>query len=312
VTFVQRFGSSLNVNPHVHVLMLDGVYVDGDEGPRFVPAPPLTDDDVQQIVQTSARRIIRLCARRGLLDDSPMDPLNDQAPVLAAIIAASVRGLIATGERAGQRLRRVLRDPAAGVRTGPLCLPPRGFSLHAATRIAADNRQGLEQLCRYVARPALAAGRLRIIDPDHLAFALKTPWSDGTTHLMLSPHELLEKLAALVPPPRLNLIRYHGVLAPSARDRDQIVPATPEEPGATSESATQPCAHRVSWAKLLARVFELDVTKCPDCGGRMRIVAALTEPTSIRSFLEGVGLPARPPPIAPARSDPQSEFEFAA
>jgi hypothetical protein len=70
--------------------MLDGVYVDGDEGPQFVPAPPLTDDDVQQIVQTSARRIIRLCTKRGLLDDTQADPLTDEEPVLAAITAASL------------------------------------------------------------------------------------------------------------------------------------------------------------------------------------------------------------------------------
>ena len=68
VTLVQRFGSSLNLNPHVHVLMLDGVYVDGDEAPVFVAAPPLSDQAVQQIVETSARRIIRLCTKRGLLD----------------------------------------------------------------------------------------------------------------------------------------------------------------------------------------------------------------------------------------------------
>ena len=66
VTFVQRFGSSLNLNPHVHVLMLDGVYVDGKKAPVFVAAPPLSDPDVQQLVQTSARRIIRLCTRHGL------------------------------------------------------------------------------------------------------------------------------------------------------------------------------------------------------------------------------------------------------
>ncbi len=61
--------------------------------------------------------------------------------------------------------------------------------------------------------PGPVAGRLRIIDADQLSFALKTPWSDGTTHLLLSPLELLEKLAALEPPPPLNLIRYHGILA---------------------------------------------------------------------------------------------------
>ena len=122
-----------------------------------------------------------------------------------------MRGLIATGERTGQRLRRVLRDPATGVRTAPLCLAARGFSLHAATRIAAADRLGLERLCRYVARPALAAGRLRLLDGERLSFALKTPWSNGTTHLLLSPLELLEKLAALAAPQRLNLIRYQAI-----------------------------------------------------------------------------------------------------
>ena len=83
VTFVQRFGSSLNLNPHVHVLMLDGVYVSGDEAPVFVAAPPLSDPEVQQIVETSARRIIRLCTRHGLLDDTQADRLAAEEPVLA-------------------------------------------------------------------------------------------------------------------------------------------------------------------------------------------------------------------------------------
>ncbi len=108
----------------------------------------------------------------------------------------SVRGLIATGARAGQRLRRALQDPATGVRTAPLCFGSRGFSLHAATRVAGPDRQGLERLYRYVARPALASERLRVLDSQRLSFALKTPWSEGTSHLLLSPMELLEKLAA--------------------------------------------------------------------------------------------------------------------
>ncbi len=144
----------------------------------------MSDDDVQQIVETTARRLIRLCTRRGLLDDSQADPLADEEPLLAAITAASVRGVVATGERAGQRLRRVLRDPATGVRTAPLCVASRGFSLHAATRIAADDRPGLEKLLRYVARPPLAAGRLRLLEVGTLSFALKTRWDDGTTHLI--------------------------------------------------------------------------------------------------------------------------------
>jgi hypothetical protein len=100
----------------------------------------------------------------------------------------------------------------------------RGFSLHAATRVEAAERVRLQRLCRYVIRPPLAAGRLQILDAEHVAFSLKSIWSDGTYQIVLSPQELLEKLAALVPPPRLNLVRYHGVLAPNAVDRAQIVP----------------------------------------------------------------------------------------
>ena len=265
---------------------------------------------MQQIVETSARRIMRLCTKRGLLDDTAADPLTDEEPVLAALTAASVRGLTATGARAGQRLRRVLKDPATGVRTAPLCFASRGFSLHAATRIAGPDRRGLERLCRYVARPALAGGRLLILDADPLSFALKTPWSDGTRHLLLSPMELLEKRAALVPPPRFHLLRYHGVLAPRARARERIVPAQPvAEPSAADGSASAAsCGHRRRWATLLARVFSSDISACAGCGGRLRIIAARTDPASIRTCLEGAGLPAMPPPRGP----PEPLFEFAA
>ncbi len=194
------------------------------------------------------------------------------------------------------------------------CFSSRGFSLHAATWVGARDRARLEQLCRYVMRPPLAAGRLAAVDAETLSFALKTPWSDGTTHLLLSPHELIEKLVALVPPPRLNLVRYHGVLAPHAADRSQIVP------GPVAEEAKAGCGHadagdrpsgrhRFSWAKLLARVFRIDVSVCPECGGPMRVIAALSEPASIRRCLEGMGLSGRAPPIAPARPDPQPHFD---
>ena len=129
--------------------------------------------------------------------------------------------------------------------------------------------------------------------------------------------ELLEKLAALVPPRRLNLVRYHGVLAPNAADRAQIVPGPKAEAG---EKPSAPDAqltpaqrrHRLAWADLLWRVFRIDATECPSCGGRMKVIAALTEPRSIQRYLEGVGLPSRAPPIAPARPHPQHEFDYAA
>ncbi len=143
-----------------------------------------------------------------------------------------------------------------------------------------------------------------------LEFTLKTPWADGTTALLLSPQ-------ALVPPPRLHLIRYHGVLAPASADRAQIVPG-PSALTAASDGGCGPAdnpgrhRHRVEWARLLARVFQIEVTVCPACGGTMKIIAALTDGASVRRYLAGVGLPSRAPPIAPARIDRQLEFDDAA
>ena len=161
-----------------------------------------------------------------------------------------------------------------------------------------------------MARPPLASGRLEKLDDDLLSFRLKTPWSDGTTHLVLSPMELIEKLAALVPPPRVNLVRYHGVLAPNAKDRARIVPAGKDARPDACEGFEARSTHRVAWAALLARVFHLQMTRCEHCGGRMRIVAAITEPASVRRYLAGVGLPADPLALAPARPPPQAEFDY--
>jgi hypothetical protein len=215
----------------------------------------------------------------------------EQEPLLATITAASIQGQVATGERAGQAVRRRLLDPQEGIRTGPLCFASRGFSLHAATRVPAADRARLERLCRYVNRPPLAAGHLQILDAETVAFDLKAVWSDGTYRIVLSPEELIEKLAALVPPRRLNLVRYHGVLAPNAADRARIVPSPKAEASevpsaAAAELTPAQRRQRLAWADLLRRVLRIDVTECPACGGRMNIIAALTEPRSIQRYLE--------------------------
>jgi hypothetical protein len=291
VTFAQRFGSALNLNPHFHSLALDGVF--NARNNVFHPAPELADEDVKRIVKTVASRVLRLLERRGVLDPDSLDPLCDDSPVLAGISAASIRGLA---------------DPAEPVRTGPLCFASRGFSLHASTRIEAGDRAGLERLCRYVARPPLATGRLERLDDDRLSFQLKTPWADGTTHLVLSPLELIEKLAALVPPPRVNLVRYHGVLAAHAKDRDKIVP---KKPDADELRETRGASrNRLLWAALLARVFAIDVTKCPKCCGRLRLVAAITDAAAAKRYLDHVGLPSDVPALAPARAPPQLDFDW--
>jgi len=68
----------------------------------------------------------------------------------------------------------------------------------------------------------------------------------------------------------------------------------------------------ISSAALLARVFALDVTRYPACGGDLRLIAALTAPASVRRYLHGVGLPTEPPPLIPPRAPPQQAWDFAA
>ena len=118
-------------------------------------------------------------------------------------------------------------DVADAAAEPPRCATIAGVSLHANVCVPARDRQRLERLCRYVARPPLAGERLSVLDDGRLLYRLKRRWRDGTTHMVFEPLELIEKLAALVPPPRLNLVRYHGVLAPAARNRACIVPGSP-------------------------------------------------------------------------------------
>ena len=92
-----------------------------------------------------------------------------------------------------------------------------GFSLHANTHLHANDRQGLERPCRYGASGALALERLSRAEDGRIAWRMKRPLPDGTTHLLFTGLELLGRLASLVPPPRTNLARFHGVFAPGAR-----------------------------------------------------------------------------------------------
>jgi hypothetical protein len=180
-------------------------------------------------------------------------------------------------------------------------------------------------MLRYAARPPLSTERLSLLPDGRLLYRLKRRWSDGTTHVIYEPMELMERLAALVPPPRFNMTRFYGVLAPAATFRPFIVPKdkaaiAPMHPGCpasieTSETdATEAKSKRIkqprnySWAQLMMRVFELDVLACPRCGGRMRILCAINSPTAIQKILACLGLPTRAPPIAPARLDVDETF----
>jgi hypothetical protein len=231
VTFVQRFGDALNLNVHFHSLVLDGVYESNPfDPPRFRPLPPPDDEEVARVVSRVARRIARLLERHGLGPEShprEADPLVEEQPLLAQLYGASVAGRIATGHREGQRVLRIgdRIDPEdLPALVGERCASARGVSLHANVAVPERDRRRLERLCRYVARPPVATERLSRLEDGRLLYRLKHRWRDGTTHVVFEPEELIEKLAALVPPPRFHLVRYHGILGPCAGRRCHVVP----------------------------------------------------------------------------------------
>jgi hypothetical protein len=232
VTAIQRFGSALNTNVHFHTLVAQGVFFEKADGTLgFAPARSPTDVEVVRLFATVRRRIVRFVKRHGIDLERPsneVEPADERlfdCPVYAEIQGASVAGRVATGPRAGRPVMRIGRDlyTAEITSTGPLHAHLEGFDLHAAVGVPAGDRERLEHLCRYVLRPPIAQEALELTPEGKVLLRLRRPWTDGTRAILFEPTELLEKLAAMVPKPRINLLVYHGVFAPNARCRRSAV-----------------------------------------------------------------------------------------
>jgi hypothetical protein len=326
VTLIQRLGSAANLNIHLHCLVLDGVYRCGADGvPTFVEAGAPTDDQLHALLQTVIARLMKLLTRRGVLvEDMGQTWLaepqaeGEEARTLRPLQAAAMTYRIAFGPRAGQKVL-TLRGavPREATARQPLCADIDGFSLHAAVRVEAHDRKRLEQLCRTITRPALSDERVQLNAAGQVELKLKTPWRDGTTHRVMSPLEFMQRLAALVPRPRLHLIRFHGVLAPNAKLRPLVVPqGPPAQAQAAAECEVEPVQarpHRIGWARLLKRVLDIDLRHCPNCGrGELKIIAAILERPVIEKILTHLGLDAQPPPRGLARAAGQDFQDFPA
>jgi len=193
-----------------------------------------------------------------------------------------------------------------------------GFNLHAGVRVEAGDRDALERLCRYMARPAVATGRVSVLPDGNVAYRVKSPRSGAATHRVMTPMDFMGRLAALVPPPRTPLVRYHGVLAPNSPWRVAVVPLPPvvgkcgERAGKTvaelagvGEKREAPTKRaRIDWARLLWRVWGVDALKCPACDGQMKMIAAITERVGIERILEHLGISTEVPRMRRARDGP--------
>jgi len=311
VTVIQRTSSDMRLNPHLHVVFLDGVYREHEGDLTWNGQGHLQTREVADVLVHAVKRMKRHLERGGLLelgDDTTPDDETD-ADRQGALLASAVSG---QAPPAGPQWLRGLRvpTPRALAFDKPLCASLDGFTLHAATKAGGLDVAGREALLRYVLRPPLAQDRVELLDDGLVRIALKRAYADGTVAVDMDPLSLLCRLAASVPPPRHHVVRYSGVLASASPCRKLIAPKRPEAeeetPAETNEG--EPKAKRSGsywpWADLLRRTFDVDVLDCPKCHGRMKLLAMVTEAESITRFLKGFGEPLDVPARAPNRGPP--------
>ena len=342
VVAIQRFDSALRLNVHFHSLWPDGTFTCAPRQPEaaFHPARQITDEDVERLVRQIRSRVLRYLRKTGKLTDPDAGELDvHDASLFDTLRAASIAGRTALGPRAGHSDPRIGQGLAAAsdFARGKLCANLDGFSLHAAVRVDGCNRERLDRLCRYALRPPIVHERLSLTSDGKVRCKFKRRWRDGSTHVVLDPLTLIERLAALIPAPRKKLISYHGVFAPAFPLRHTVVPPPPEaatsQPQVERADLPRTCSHpaqappssstadaapppptklrtkprsRYPWADLLRRVYLVDVLTCPHCKRSRRLLAFITDPDVTARILRHLGLPTRPPLVAPARPPPDA------
>ena len=219
------------------------------------------------------------------LDASDEDPTNQ-------LLGSSVTYRIAVGPHQGrkvftlQTLPDIESDNLGISNAGEVA----GFSLHAGVAARANERDKLERLCRYITRPPVSTKRLTMTRNGRVRYELKPPWRNGTTHVIFEPLDFISRLVSLVPKPRVNLIRFHGVFAPNSKYRARVTPARRGKRekchpvNRTGQTAAEQRAS-MTWAKRLKRVFNIEIETCSECGGDVRIIASIEDPAVIQKIL---------------------------
>jgi hypothetical protein len=321
ISFTQLAGSALNLNPHLHILFCDGVFAGGGETFRFRNLDSITDKEVEKILTDISSKVVKLLKKQGYLNhegEMVNHPVSDSLfrnhESLAMATSSSIAGRIAFGPNAGKQVTRIGSGfgyyEEIPLAKGHRCFSVNGFSLHANTSTNTLARDSLRKLVEYISRGPLSNERLEITESGQVKLKLKTAYSDGTSHLLFTPGEFIEKLSAIIPPPK-TLVRWSGIFAPGSPYRKRVV-LKPEVKKGRSPKST--CTEDIplknsSWSKMLAKVFRIDVTKCQHCQGDMAILAAITNRSEVARYLKHLGIeheaPARAPPLYQEES-----FEF--
>ena len=295
--------------------------------PRFQRVKAPAKSELEELVQLISQRVGRCLERQGLLEQDAdnawldLDPAED-TDAMPHLLGSSVSYRIAVGPQQGRkafmiRTIRPLDRPDPGLER---VAKANGFSLHAGVSCEGHQKEKRERLFRYIARPAVAIPRLSLSSTGKVIYTLKTPYRDGTTQVALEPVDFIARLAALVPKPRVNLTRYHGVLAPNHRWRGLVTPAKRGK-GAkrlpNKEVASPAERHAaMTWAQRLKRVFSVDIEVCGRCGGSLKVIACIEDQDIIDRILAHLRekeqeAPARPLLVPPTRAPPATLSLFA-
>ena len=280
VGFLQLFGGALQLTPHLHLLLPEGLWSERGE---WVVLPPPEDEEVEAVLHRLLRQV------RALLAEVEEAWPEEDLDVLRAEGAQHRLGF----DEEGPPKKKARRLAVA-----------MGFSLHADTAVHAFDRVGLRRLCGYGARGPVSEERLTRLPDGRYRWQPKR----GPA-LTLTAEALVKRLVALVPPRGLHLTCFHGVFAPNANLRAAVMlppelppPALPTPP----ESGKKPTRSRMDWATALERTFGIDVWRC-HCGGKRSVRAIVTNRATALAMLRSMGLESEAPttPHPAAQSPPQ-------
>ena len=293
VSFVQWFSSNLALQPHLHLLVPEGVWSGG------VPSTELRTGFLE-LSRPTQKELEAVLARM----------LAEARRTFEALDAVWPEDAFEALQLQGAQERLNLNDePTFGGSPDRLVAVGEGFSLHAGTAVHENDRDALARLVRYGARGPIAESRLSRRDDGKYEYETKK----GVT-LVLTAEQLVRRLLWLIPPARFHLTSFHGLLSSHAAARAMVMPApaTPAPPPtapASDARVGKPKRPRLDWASLHAKVWAVDVWQCP-CGGRRKVTAIVTSRRTAEEILRNLGLlPAPPPrPVALAQAPPQLEL----
>jgi hypothetical protein len=126
--------------------------------------------------------------------------------------------------------------------------------------------------------------------------------------VIFDPLDFIAKLASLIPKPKVNLARFHGVFAPNSKHRSLVTPVRRGKSLKEENKSPEEKRRSMTWAQRLKRVFNTDIESCEYCGGHVKVIACIDDQPvidKILSHLEKKGeLPSTPDTLPETRAPP--------